>query len=37
MDEVGIIEVSDEDDSEEILVEFRDFIDNINPEDFQEK
>lgn len=37
MDEVGIIEVADEDDSEEILVEFRDFIDNINPEDFQEK
>jgi hypothetical protein len=37
MDEVGIIEVSDDDDSEEILVEFRDFIDNINPEDFQEK
>jgi hypothetical protein len=36
MDEAGIVVRSDEDDSEEILVEFRDFIDNISPEDFQE-
>ncbi len=36
LSEVGVVE-SDDDDSEEIMVEFRDFIDNINPEDFQKQ
>jgi len=38
IDEVGVV-VDEEDDeaSEEIMDEFRDFIENISPEDFQEK
>lgn len=38
LDEVGLT-ITEEDDTadEEIIDEFRDFIDNINPEDFQEK
>jgi bifunctional DNase/RNase len=35
LDEVGVMEPSESDDSEEIIGEFRDFIDNINPEDFE--
>ena len=34
VDEVG---VANDDDDEEILDEFRDFIENISPDDFQEK
>ncbi|MEY3615896.1 MAG: hypothetical protein RLZZ518_898 [Actinomycetota bacterium] len=35
LDEVGVVAPKDTDDSEEIIGEFRDFIDNINPEDFE--
>lgn len=35
LDEVGVTAPVDADDSEEIIGEFRDFIDNINPEDFE--
>lgn len=34
VDEVGVV---NDDDDEEILDEFRDFIENISPDDFQEK
>jgi hypothetical protein len=37
LDEVGVIATESGDDSEEIIGEFRDFIDTINPEDFDEK
>lgn len=38
LDEVGLIIDEDEgQEAEEIIDEFRDFIDSINPEDFQEK
>ena len=38
LDEVGqIIDDTDEDADAEVLEEFRDFIDSINPDDFQEK
>ena len=37
LDEVGVIASESGDDSEEIIGEFRDFIDTINPEDFDEK
>jgi Na+/H+ antiporter NhaB len=38
MDEVGqVVDEHAEDAEEEVLEEFRDFIDSINPEDFQEK
>lgn len=37
LDEVGVVETEKPDDSEEIIDEFRDFIDNINPEDFEQK
>jgi len=38
LDQVGqVVEEGDEESEEEVLEEFRDFIDSINPEDFQEK
>jgi bifunctional DNase/RNase len=38
LDEVGVVvDESEEQETAEILDEFRDFIENINPEDFQEK
>lgn len=37
LDAVGVVMDDDEQAEEEILDEFRDFIENINPEDFQEK
>lgn len=38
LDEVGVVLGDDDDQAEEeILDEFRDFIENINPEDFEEK
>ncbi|MEY4401094.1 MAG: hypothetical protein RL072_959 [Actinomycetota bacterium] len=38
LDEVGqVVDDSEDDSEEEVLEEFRDFIDSINPEDFQEK
>ncbi|MBJ7504219.1 MAG: bifunctional nuclease family protein [Ilumatobacteraceae bacterium] len=37
LDEVGVVGVETTNDPEEIIDEFRDFIDTINPEDFQEK
>jgi bifunctional DNase/RNase len=38
LDQVGqVVEEGDDESEEEVLEEFRDFIDSINPEDFQEK
>ncbi len=38
LDQVGqVVEEGDDENEEEVLEEFRDFIDSINPEDFQEK
>jgi bifunctional DNase/RNase len=38
LDQVGqVVEEGEDENAEEVLEEFRDFIDSINPEDFQEK